>query len=379
MKFLNFVFVFITLNMLFLIAPVLGQTASYVRLINKTDSLISTTFAVINKESETANSATTSVKTMNKENCEQLNTQLIPQLEQKLLDEFGGDENINNQIHPFIVSLKECTEALQKLTIDQIYKADKFTSYANAFLFKELAKGNLFRSLGNVSTDRKRFTFSLSYGALFSDMGTQIKNQLIKDKWVNGGEPAIYKSGNDYVDFKFDYKVSGKISIAFGYHNLPQYGASGYKITADTAKTKQWANEFIKGNSIGLNCAYALYKVKASGYGFEAKIGLGVDYNLCTLKQEISQELNINNFNQQLIIYNLTMNSSEYLLHSLGININGNANYHFNKNVSLQLGMTYYFDFGMDVPALEFQNSAIEKHTLNYNAFGINVGLATHF
>lgn len=389
---------------------------SYDRLILAIDATINSTYDSIQSSFERQNKNTNEMKSYNKAVCAELK-QKLPVLENSIYSQFGANEDTKNQVQPYMTSLSKCIHALEQLTnIKEMISENDQNNYSNTYLFKELAKGNLFRYLNTAKITPTRFSTVLSFGVQSNSMNTTIQDAYLSTPWKgeSGGLPDLKNNNvnkNLCASLQLNYRVSEKGIAGMEYKTLPSVQLSGQTDPSIFTRTLDsvglptdtlthivngnFFSESLKGYALAINADYIIKNNKPSGFGIQLSAGASLQYNQYTL----SREMNVSQLDSSLILMtiistpNFTLDTAsavnyftqteeihrEYNLHSISIGIHASADYHLNKFASIKFSVSQSIDTGAKIDELSYYNASLPSYTIRFTSFSASVGLAFHF
>lgn len=369
-------------------------------LIFEIDELINYTRNEIDADDKKNNSKIPqSIKALNNKNCTQLSG-MLPDLKIKLYDEYGDIENVKYQIEPFIISLNKCIKALELLTTHDVYVEVEKINYENAFLFKELAKGNLFRAVGEKHARPALFSISVGFGYYGNGMYKTFNNAYQESEWRDeSGSLPDFKNENASANLSYaitvDRIVSKRATAGIGFQSLPSVSIRSQAANDTSGGLYDRSSESFSGNAFDIHGAYIVKKRKPSGFGFEITVGGSIQLNNFILERELTTINSV--FLYSYIYYyegpneNIVTDTAEVydsfyeslnqkgICHSIAFGISISGHYHINKYVSINVMLAQYLDTGIKVDGLNFNGRSLPSYTLKLNSFTARAGLAFHF
>lgn len=371
---------------------------SYYQIEYEIDSLLNTTRSAIDKDDNSnTGKLGPEIRKLNETNCKKIRN-LLGELNARLHNEYGAIPEVMYQVEPFLVSLDKCTDALQTLTFHpNIYEEADRNAYESAFLFKELAKGNLFRALNSYREKPLLFEFAGFIGYQTNPMYNTLSDAYSTTEWrsedgTSGDFENQNKSRNLIFKINLNYKIAKKAVMGMSFQSLPS-GEIHTLIPSFQINLPDQATESFSGNSFHLNGYYLLINGnKYSKKGAQVKAGLTLCLNNFYLTRELStwsSEYDHNEivYNPETEVYDTiyyynryeTTMKQENKFHSVSFGLNLKADYFLGTRISVNAEVSQYFDTGINVQQMDFNNRSLPSYTLKFNSFEALLGMGLHF
>jgi hypothetical protein len=371
-------------------------------LIYEMEDLINTTRTEIEiDDNKNNNNISADVKKMNEKNCAAL-YDILKVLKPKLYEEHGLVENVKYQIEPFMISIQKCISTLEVLTTHpKGYVEVEKVNYETAYLFKEIAKGNLFRVIGERQIKPKLFSVSLSLGYHANPTNTLLTDAYKQTPWKNetGNLPDFTnqkKNQNLFYNVSIDYRISKKATTGIGLQSLPTSNTVAQILIDDTVDLYDYASEAVSGYAVNLHAGYILKNRKQNGKGIEVALEGCLQLNNYLLEREIVATVSKYSHSYLIFqriaaggggqvdtieVYNTFSESlsQKKSLHSISFGINVSASYLISKLFSINATFSQYIDTGASVEEFKFYSRNLPSYTIKLSAFTARVGIGLHF
>lgn len=336
-------------------------------------------------------------KLYNKVSCDKLRT-LISNLRLSLYNDYKQIDNINFQIEPLLSSYQKCVAALEALTSHvSIYQANDKDEYNNAYLFKELAKGNLFRVVSEKKPDKNNFEVYTVLGYMTNGMYNTLNDAYNSTVWINDNNAdKEFKNENLATNIifivGFNYRLTRNFAAGINFQTLPSTQINGQHTYAenDSLNLTNTIAEQIRGNMAGISCSYIIKPELENGDGFSISFDAGVKVCNYNVKRSISgyerfydhtEYIQLGDSSAILNVYNYLVNTKtrEANFSSLSFSAGFTAKYFIKRNLAACLRLAQCLDTGVNINEMSLRSSQLPAYKLRYGGFCALLGIAVHF